>query len=214
MGSSLRLISLPTLETFLSGIPLKNPIFLGIGISKTFASEGNEEYPKCFLIHVSVYNLCRSNYSKRIEWAYRSRKERFDASMMKWDWDINLNCILVSLTEENMIFTLAFAFVDILLRPGKVSWSWWGSPWYRSGHRSFSSTCSSSNLYSCEMIDRIMISKFLILPNICSVWTIVEKECLSLTKLWKFVSMEVKLVELRCVHKDRLWVEWIWRWAP
>ena len=43
--------------------------------------------------------------------------------MMKWDWDINLNCILVSLTEESMIFTLAFAFVDILLRPGKVSWS-------------------------------------------------------------------------------------------
>lgn len=39
-----------------------------------------------------------------------------------------------------------------------------------------------------------MISKFPILPNICSVWTTVEKECPNLTRLWKFVLMEVKLV--------------------
>ncbi len=32
--------------------------------------------------------------------------------MMKWGWDINLNCILVLLMEESMIFTLAFVAVE------------------------------------------------------------------------------------------------------
>lgn len=59
-----------------------------------------------------VFTIYVEVLMNRIEWTDRSQKERFDVSMMKWGWDINLNCILVLLMEESMIFTLAFVAVE------------------------------------------------------------------------------------------------------
>lgn len=82
----------------------------------------------------------------------------------------------------------------ILLYVGKVCWSWWSSSWYWSRYRSFASTCCSGAFDEWKLTNRIMISKFPILRSICSVWTIVEKECPNLTRLWRFVLTEVKWV--------------------